>query len=268
MIAGKPAAQYSDAELKAMGTGVAFPYELLDGFLKRYVDKSGGVYYLKARGDNDLDTFVRALAIADLGQFPVFTTKVDPALPAKGTFQDHSAELTFWVNAYNGLRLKAIADRYPNLSPTIFKQLDSAKNQTVAGQTYSFVELRQKIGKMDPRALFALMGGTKDAPSAPITVYRYSRLGQQLNQTVRAFINDQTKVATPDRLANSVEVSPFLTEVDPFFKPAGTRRKYAGIRQLLSTYSSNSGSRGYFTTGEYAVNFSLANDKINEQAGR
>ncbi len=267
MIALKPAAKYSDAELRAMGTGVAFPYELLDGVLHRYVDKNGNIYYLKARGDNDLETFARAVAVADLGQFPVFTGMVSATDPKKGTFQDHTAELTFWINAYNGLRIKAIADRYPGVSNTMLKQLDTAKDQTVAGQTYSFAELRKKIAGMDARALFALMSGVKDGPSAPTSVFRYSRLNDQLNQAVRAFVNDPNKVSTPDRLANSVEASPFLAEVDTYFKPAGDRHKNAGIRTLLSRYTKNSGARGYFTTGEYAVRFSLANDKLNEKIG-
>lgn len=268
MIARKKAADYSDAELKAMGTGIAFPYELLDGVLKRYVNKSGDVYYLKAKGDNDLDTFARAVAIADLGQFPVFSSPVDPTNAAKGVMPDHSAELTFWVNAYNGLRLKAIADRYPGISNTVLKQLDAAKSQGVAGQSYSFAQLRQKIAGMDPRALFALMGGTKDGPSAPVTVYRYSGLGLQLNQAAKAFVNDQSKVSLPDRLANRVEVSPYLVEVDPYFKTGGSRRKFSGVRQVLSTYTTNRVARGYFATSEYTINLSLGSDKLNEQMGR
>lgn len=268
MRALKPAAQYSDAELRAMGTGVAFPYELLDGVLKRYVDKGGNVYYLKAKGDNDLDTFVRAVAIADLGQFPVFTTPVDLKDATKGMMPDRSPETPFWINSYNALRLKAIADRYPGISNTQLKQLDTAKNLTVAGQTYSFALLRQKIAAMDPRALFALMSGIKDGPSASIAVYRYSGLGQQLNLAVQGFVNDQTKVAAPDRLTSSVEVSPFLAEVDPFFKPRGSRRKNAGVREVLSTYSKSGASRGYFATSEYTIKFSLADNKLNEQIGR
>lgn len=268
MIALKPAAQYSDQELKAMGTGIGFPYELLQGVLKRYVDSKGGVYYLKARGDNDLATFVRAVAIVDLGQFPVFTTPVDVKNAAKGMMPDHSAELTFWINAYNGLRLQAIADRYPGISATQLKQLDAAKTQVVAGQTYSFAQLRQKIGGMDPRALFALMSGTKDGPSAPLSVYRYSSLNQLLTLAVQGFVNDQNKVSPPNRLSNSVEASPFLAEVDPYFKPRGSRRKNSGIREVLSTYTRSGSSRGYFATGDYTVNFSLGDNQLNEQIGR
>lgn len=267
MIAKKKAADYSDAELRAMGSSVAFPYELLDAFLRRYVDKKGDVYYLKAKGDNDLETFVRAVAIADVSNFPVFSTPVDPKDPAKGVMPDNSAELTFLINAYNGLRLKTIADAYPKVSGEDLRRLDRVKNLTVGGKRTSFSEMRDKIGKMDARALFALMSGTQDGPSAPFAVYRFSDLGRSLNAAARGFVNDQNKVSPPDRLANRVEVSPFLTEIDPFFKPSGSRRKLGGVRQILSTFTSSSSARGYFTTGEYSINPSLGDNKLNEHLG-
>lgn len=267
-IAKDKAANYTDDQLRAMGTGVAFPYELLDVVLRRYVSSKGEMYFLKAKGDNDLDTFARAVAIADLGQFPVFTTPKDRDDPNKGTYQDSSAELTFWINAYNGLRLKAIADLYPVSSLSQLKDFDTAKTQTVAGKKYSFVELRDKIGKMDPRALFAITSGTEDGPSIPISVFRFSRLSEQLDLAAKSFINDPNKVTTPDRLANKVQVSPYLKEVDPYFAAKSSRRKFEGVRQVLGTYSASSVSRNYFVTGEYTINFTLNNDKLNEQLGQ
>ena len=267
-VAKDKAANYTDDQLRAMGTGVAFPYELLDVVLRRYVSPKGEMYFLKAKGDNDLDTFARAVAIADLGQFPVFTTPLDKNDPNKGTFQDSSAQLTFWINAYNGLRLKAISDLYPISSLAQIKDFDTAKTQTVAGKKYSFAELRDKIGKMDPRALFAITSGTEDGPSIPLAVFRFSRLSEQLDLAVKSFVNDPNKVSTPDRLANRVEVSPYLKEVDTYFASKSSRRKLGGVREVLGTYSASSVSRNYFVTGEYAINFTLANDKLNEQLGQ
>lgn len=264
-IAQKKAADYTDDQLRAMGTGVAFPYELLDVVLRRYVSPKGEMYFLKAKGDNDLDTFARAVAAADLGQFPVFTMPVDRENPNKGTFQDSSAELTFWINAYNGLRLKAICDVYPVSSLATVKEFDTAKSQTVAGKKYSFADLRDKIGKMDPRALFAITTGTEDGPTIPVSVFRFSRLSDQLELAVKSFINDPNKVSTPDRLANKVQVSPYLKEVDAYFTAKSSRRKFEGVRQVLGSYSASSVSRNYFVTGEYTINFTPGNDKLNEQ---
>ncbi len=198
----------------------------------------------------------------------MFTSPVDRDDATKGIRPDTTPELTFWINAYNGLRIKAISDRYPVSSVLSLKDFDTAKNQTVAGKTYSFAELREKIGKMEPRALFALTKGTADGPSAPITVFRYSRLSAQLDQATKAFVNDPSKVGVPDRLANKVAVSPYLQEVDTYFKGQSSRRKFGGIREILGGYSTNGASRNYFVTGEYTINFSLANGKLNEQIGR
>lgn len=267
-VAKKKAADYTDDELRAMGTGVAFPYELLDSVLHRYVSTKGQMYYLKAKEDNDLATFVRAVAIADLKQFPVFDQPVDPKDLTKGVTQDTSAELAFWINAYNGLRIKAITDIYPLESILTVKDFETAKNQTVAGKKYSFQELRDKIAAMDPRTMFAITKGTVDGPTVPISVYRFSRLNEQLEAAAKAFINDPNKVGTPDRLGNRVEVSPYLKEIDTYFKKnKGGRRKYEGIRLVLGSYTQNGVSRNYFVTGEYAINFSLANGKVNEQLG-
>ena len=267
-IAKDKAANYTDDQLRAMGTGVAFPYELLDVVLRRYVSPKGEMYYLKAKGDNDLDTFARAVAVADLGQFPSFPMPVDRNDPNKGTYQDTSAELTFWINAYNGLRLKAICDLYPVSSLNQLKDFETAKTQTVAGKKYSFADLRDKIGKMDPRALFAITTGTEEGPGIPLAVFRFSRLSEQLELAAKSFVNDPNKVSTPDRLANKVQVSPYLKEVDPYFAGKSSRRKFGGIREVLGTYSASSVSRNYFVTGEYTINFTLINPKLNEQLGQ
>ncbi|RYX81582.1 DUF547 domain-containing protein [bacterium] len=267
-IAQKKAADYTDDELRAMGTGVAFPYELLDSVLRRYVSTKGQMYYLKAKDDNDLNTFVRAVAIADLKQFPTFVTPKDPQDATLGTFDDSSAELTFWINAYNGLRIKAIADAYPVTSILTIKDFETAKNYTVAGKKYSFTELREVIGNKDPRSLFAITNGTIDGPTVPLSVFRFSRLSAQLDMAAKAFVNDPNKVGIPDRLSNKVLASPYLKEVDTYFKKSkSSRRKFEGIREVLGTYSANGGSRNYFITGEYNIDFSLANGRLNEQLG-
>lgn len=268
MVAKKKAAEYTDEELRALGTGITFPYELLDSVLHRFVSDKGEMYYLKVKDDNDLNTFVRALAVTDLNGFPMFTKLKDPEDATKGLVPDMSYELMFWINAYNGLRIKAISDRYPVSSIVGLKDFDTEKTHVIAGKNYSFAELRQKIGKMDPRALFGMVYGTVDGPSTPISVFRASGLNQQLDLAAKSFVNDPSKVGVPDRLANKVEVSPFLQEVNTYFQPGTSRRKFEGIHQVLATYSTNGAARNYFVTADYTINFSLANNKLNEQINR
>lgn len=264
-IAPQPAASLSDDQLRAMGQGVAFPYERLDRVLRANVDKEGNVAYARVKGNNDLDIFVRALALADLTKFPNWMNPADPADPKSKPTPDRTPELVFWINAYNGLFLKAIADAYPVKSPTQIAGLDSAKTRVVAGKAYSFADLRRKIAEIDPRALFALPDGTKSGPRALSSVYRYTNLGKQLNGAITAFINDPTHVEPPLRLKNTVSVSPWLLSVEEWFKPKASRRKMDGARRLLSSYAQRNSDQNYFTAGDYEVKFLPTNASLNEQ---
>lgn len=263
-----PAASLSDVQLRALGEGVAFPYEKLDSVLATSVDKEGRIIYSKAKGSNDLDTFVRAVAVADLTKFPQWMIPPDPEDPKAKATPDRSPELIFWINAYNGLFLKTIADAYPVNSPSQIPDLDKAKTRVVAGQTYSFADMRRKIAEIDARALFALPDGTVEGPRAAPGVYRYIGLNEQLNAAARAFVNDITRVTAPNRLQNSVAVSPWLATVDEYFRPDATRRKWEGIRKVLAGYTTRSADRNYFVTGDYEVLFLPSDRTLSEKLTR
>ena len=266
--ASKPAASLSEAELRALGEGIAFPYELLDKVLAANVNKEGAVFYSKVKGNNDLATFVRAVAIADLTKFPQWTIPADPADPKSKEQPDQTPEMAFWINAYNGLFLKTLADAYPISSPLQIKDLDTAKTRVVAGKSYSFAELRRKIAGIDPRALFSLPDGTNSGPRAAPAVVRYVGLSNRLNDAITAFVNDFSRVEAPQRLQKTVMVSPWLAEVDAFLKPQTTRRKWEGIRSILAAYTTRNGDQRYFSAGDYQVEFMLPNRSLNEQLSR
>lgn len=264
-VAARPAASLSEAEIRALGQGVAFPYELLDKVLRENVNKEGAIFYAKLKGNNDLETFVRAVAIADLNRFPAWKLPADKNNPKAAETLDRTPELMFWINAYNALFIKAIADAYPVKSPTQIKDLDTAKTRVVGGKSYSFAQMRRIIAEMDPRALFALLDGTNSGPRAQSSVFRYVGLGAQLNAVISAFVNDQTRVGPPQRLQNTVAVSPWLLSVDEYFKPKGTRRKLDGIRRILGSYTARDSDQRYFNAGDYQVQAMPANLSLNEQ---
>jgi hypothetical protein len=262
------AATMSESDLRALGEGIAFPYEKLDNVIRGNVDKEGAVFYSKIKGNNELETFARAVAIADLTKFPVWTVPADPEDPKSKPYPDHSAELTFFINAYNGLFLKAIADAYPVNSPGEIKNLDSAKTRVVAGQNYSFADLRRKIAGMDKRALFALPDGTKSGPRASNSVYRYYGLDAQLNAAVSSFVNDVSRVMPPLRLQNTVTVAPWLGTVDEYFGTKTTRNKWSGIRQILAGYTKRDSDQRYLSSGDYQVVFMPGDGSLNEAISR
>jgi hypothetical protein len=267
----KPAAEYTEQDLKNLGSGVAFPYELLDNVLKANVDAKGDIYYAKVKNNNDLEVFVRAVSVADLSQFPSWKTTVppDPDRPqdAPKVIDDKRPLIAFWINAYNALFLKAVADVYPVNSINDIKDLDTAKTRVVGGQSYSFAEMRKIIADLDPRALFALNDGTRNGPRVQPMAYRFSTLGDVLDQLVRAYVNDQSRVQILDRGASGqVEVSPWFKNIDPLLKANSRRRKYEGIRSILAGYGGT--ARGFFAAGEYSIDFKQPEKGLNEQLSR
>ncbi len=267
-VAPKAAASLSDDELRSLGEGIAFPYEKLERALTPNINKEGAVSYAKLKGNNDLETFVRAVGIANLDKFPKWMNPADPEDPKSVPTPDRTPELTFLINAYNGLFFKTLADAYPINTPGQIKGLYTEKTHRVAGKMMSFGELRREIGQIEPRALFALTDGTKDGPRATSAVYTYFNLSGQLTRAAQAYVNDLAHVKEPIRLQNSVEVSPWLASVDEFFAPKGGRRKFNGIRNVLATYITRDGDRRYFAAGDYQIRFALGDASINELLSR
>lgn len=249
----------SDEQVRALGQGPAFPYGLLERVMNRVITKDGSIITSQLNREPELTLFARAVALADLGQFPVFEEKGE----AGAIVQDRTAELVFHINAYNGLFLKVLGDAYPVKSVTQIKNLDSAE-RIVGGQKTSFAQLRKSIAALDKRALFALIDGTSQGPRAAQGPIRYTGLGRQLNASIRAFVDDPSRVSVPERGSNGqVFVSPWMQTVDETFRTKVAKRKGDGIRQILSAYISNGANRRYFGAGDYQVKYFPANPNID-----
>jgi hypothetical protein len=259
-VVERNADQYSDDEVKRLGQGPAFPYTLLESALSVAVNEKGAVNYNKLQLNQDLALFVRAVGLADLKQFPVFKYKDDDGRE----ITDNRSELTFWINAYNGLFLKAVATGYPVKQISQIKDLQTAKTRIVGGNAYTFPELREKIVALDARAIFALVDGTVYGPRAPRAAYRYVGLGAQLNSSITNFVNDPIRVPVPDRIGKSITVSPWLQTIDPYFKKGADKGKWLGLRNVLTAYSTTSSLKNYYGSGDYDVRFFPANDTIND----
>lgn len=250
----------SDDEIKALGQGPAFPYSLLDEALYGAVNDKGDINYNKLVGNDSLKAFVRAVSMADMSQFPVFEEKDEEGNVSK----NQNSELTFWINAYNALFLDTIASAYPIKNVTQIKDLDTAKTHVVAGKKYSFAEMRDVIAGIDSRAVFVLLDGTRSGPRASASAFRSYRLGAQLNAGVKSFVDDITRVTPPDRMGRAVQVSSWMQTVDSYFKPKNSKRKWDGIRNVLSVYVSQGANRRYFGAGDYDIAFFPANTILND----
>lgn len=246
-------------QIKALGQGVAFPYEILNRVLGKVVDSKGLVNYGQAHNSDDLALFVRAVGVAEMDNFPVFKEKND-----KGEeVADNRQPLAFYINAYNALFLKAVSDAYPVGGVSEIAGLYTDKRM-VAGQEMSLDELREKIVGFDTRAIFVLMDGTKMGPRAVQGALFAFSLDRDLNAGIRSYVNDPVRVATPSRLSNEINVSPWLQTVDGYFQTKANRRRGDGIKALLMGYTTDKANQRYFGAGAYTIEYMPAQGGLNQ----
>jgi Protein of unknown function, DUF547 len=245
------------------GQGMLFSYTALDCALVGRVDKTGNVNYAALKGDKNLERFVRATGKVDLSLFPTWKLPVKEGAKPVGDGLDHSAELTFLINAYNAHVVKTVADAYPLESVDQIKDFDTAPTHLIAGKKWSFRDLRKKIIGLDRRAAFVLTDATRGGPPLVGLAYRFDLISPLLTKVTHSFINDVDNVELL-RIRNVVTVNPFFMEVEPLFVPPKSNRKWDGVRELLKGYTESDTNRKYFITGDYEVKFKQPNRKLND----
>jgi hypothetical protein len=268
--ASAPALDVSKDPLFTSGT------TLYDSALQGRVSKAGLIDYAKLKDNANLATFVAALPAVDVSRFPVFEIKdeekdkdkdknvvagKDKKSSKDGPKMDRSWELSFWINAHNALVLKTLSDAYPIGSPDEIKDFTTRKF-AVAGGQYTLEELRQKAGAIDRRAPFAMIDGTQGGPKMAPRALRAYGINDTLESAISAMVNDGRLVEL-ERINNRVAVPPFLATVDEAWKPGASRRKWDGIRYILSAYTEARANRSYYTTNEYQVLLGPPSRKLN-----
>ena len=253
------AANMTVEQIKALGQGVAFPYEIFNRVLTKSVDSKGMVNYGQTHKSDDLALFVRAVGLAEMDNFPVFQDKND-----KGeNVSDKRQPMAFYINAYNALFLQAVSDAYPVANVKEIGDLYT-KKRTVAGQQMSLDELRKTITDLDPRAIFVLMDGTKMGPRAVQGSLYAFNLDSELNAGIKSYINDPVRVATPSRLSDEIFVSPWLQSVDAYFLTKAQRRRGDGIKRLLMGYTTDKANQRYFSAGAYTIEYLPTQAGLNQ----
>lgn len=244
--------------------GILFPYWILDRAFQGHLNRSGEVDYSALKGDPYLDIFVKGVAVADVSQFPVLPLPPLPDDKDAKPRQSRAPEMVFWINAYNANVLKTVADAFPINNIGEIKDFDTAKTHRIAGQNYSFRELRQKIAGFDPRALFALTDGTKGGPLLAPAAYRLSGINDLLEIAVSNFVRDPRNVQV-DRLKNTVYVNDFAKQANDAFAPDNKNdRKMTGVRNILAAYSDTRGGRNFLNTNDYKIELRSADRSIND----
>ncbi|MBS1912610.1 MAG: DUF547 domain-containing protein [Bacteroidetes bacterium] len=164
-----------------------FSYAPYEHLLSKYVDQEGLVDYAGMRQDTALGRFVSMLS-----------TAVPSEMPSKRD------QLAFWINTYNALTIKLIADNYPvssitdiagGLTGSVVPGAKSPWELTVVsieGQRLTLKEIEddyvKKLG--DERVCFALHRASLDSPQLARHAFTADNLDQLLNEGRRNFLSN------------------------------------------------------------------------------
>ncbi len=157
-------------------------YSLLTQVLRENV-KDGAVNYKGIKADKRFADFIAVLM------------KTDPNAIAKKN------RLAFWINVYNAFTLKVVVDQYPIksiMSKTAYalgKSNFQKKLVTINGMQYSLNDVENDIIRPmgDPRIHFAINCAAKSCPPLRAEAFEPARLGEQMDEMARNFINNPEK---------------------------------------------------------------------------
>jgi hypothetical protein len=252
--------------------GTAFDYESYSAALSRYVDDNGMVDYKALKTNRkELDAFADALGTLSPEVF--------------GTWDD-GQKIAFWINAYNGLTLKAILDHYP-IEPSFVASLRFPKNSIrqipgvwdklefrVMGRTMTLDEIEHsKLRKNfdEPRIHVALVCAAMGCPPLRNEPFGADTLGTQLDDQTTRFLKNPKKFSI-DRSEGRVYLSPIFDWFGgDFVKSHGADAKFKGHKEderavlnFISPYLSESDAE-YLSTGDYNIEYLDYDWSLNEQ---
>jgi hypothetical protein len=171
----------------------------LDQILDLYV-RDGDVYYRALKSDRaKVDAYVNTIANASLEKLP------------------RNDQLSFWLNAYNGLVLRTVIDHYPiqgrsgDYPARSIRQIPGAferLSHRVAGRTVTLDQIEQTILPEfhDPRVYLALGRGAAGGGRLRSEAYTADRVETQLAEVAGECVA-RPQCFQIDREANKVNVS-------------------------------------------------------------
>lgn len=144
--------------------------------------KQGGFDYAALKAD--------ANSMADLGRFLTAVGEMPQAEP-----------LSSWLNAYNALVVKAVADRHPIRSVRDVPGFFDRVRHRVAGQMRTLDDVENRIIRprfQDARIHVALNCGAVSCPALHPHVFREASLDQTLTRLARAMVRSNRHVRVQD----------------------------------------------------------------------
>jgi Protein of unknown function, DUF547 len=248
---------------------VAPAYDEYRAVLLGFVDAHGLVDYASLKEQRgDLDDFVIYLERLDRKTYESWNEK---------------EKIAFWINAYNGLTLRAIVDHYPIETDTpntsyplnSIRQIPGVWNHmgvTVMGQPMTLEYIEYKILRRDfhePRIHMALVCAAISCPRLRNEPYLGATLDAQLDEQARTFLSDPNKFFV-DRARNTVLASEIFRWYSDDFLPGGAAGAKGGdvarksLAAFVSPYVSDE-DRTFLAGSTYRVEYVSYDWTLNEQ---
>lgn len=154
-----------------------------------------------------------------------------------GDLGDGTEKLAFWINAYNFLAIKIVADHYPLKSirdlGSFFRPVWKMDAGTIGGREYSLDEIEHGILRkqfVEPRIHFAIVCASLSCPDIRKDVYLAPELEEQLDGQTRTFLSNPTKGMRLDAASKKALLSMIFSWFGDDFEKSG------GVWQFLKRY--------------------------------
>lgn len=224
-----------------------------DQLLQQFVDERG-VDYAAWQSDppanKALEHYLQSLSAVDL------------KLPAS-----RSAQLAYWINAYNALTTYGILREYPTSSIRNHTARWYGYNMwrdlllVVGESAYSLDQIEHELLRTmnEPRIHFAIVCASRGCPPLRGEAYRADRLDEQLTENARQFFADPSRFQF-DRAQGRIAVSPILEWFSEDFGADRPRQL-----QTIAPYLPSEAARRAAQQGAAAVEYLDYDWRLNEQ---
>jgi Protein of unknown function, DUF547 len=169
-------------------SAAGFDHQPWDRVLKSSVNAIGEVDYASLKNNTALGEYVAALRAA--------SPDTQPAL-----FGSKSAELAYWINAYNALVTFGVVKAYPTKSVRDLGVLFAffrRKEYVLGGRTMSLQQLENEIIRQryrEPRIHFAIVCASLSCPKLSRDAYTAENLEAQLDFQTRQYFAETRNLA-------------------------------------------------------------------------
>jgi hypothetical protein len=236
-----------------------FSYKNYRYVLLNYVNRQGLVNYSKLKDYNSKFTeFINSLSLLTEEEYENWTDK---------------EKIAFWINGYNALTLKVIADNYPVKSIRKIKGAWDKIEFTVKGQQLTLDDIEHKILRIkfnEPGIHMALVCAAMGCPKLRKQPYKGDILEYQLSNQAKNFLYNDRKFRI-NRIDKIVYLSPiFKWFGEDFINRYGNGTKIVKNRKLNAVLNYiklhlKKKERKFIEKGDYKVKYLRYDWSLNEQ---